>query len=86
MGADNNDFGDEEGGEERLEGRLGRVTVPIPVGKPGEVMLQIRGGTERYAAWCDEPLAKHVPVVVIGIRSPRSLDVAPFPEGETIVR
>lgn len=79
-------MGDEEDYEERLEGRLGRVTVPIRTGKPGEVVVEIRGGTERYAAWSDEPIAKHSPVVVVGVRSARTLDVVPFPEGETVVK
>lgn len=74
--------GDEE--EDRLTGRMGRVTVPIPTGGPGEIIVAIRGGTERYAAWCDEPLAKHTPVVIVSERSARSVDVAPFPEANTL--
>jgi hypothetical protein len=73
---------DDDSGEE-LRGRLGRVTVPIPPGGPGEIVVAIRGGTERYAAWCDEPVAKHTPVVIIGERSPRTVDVTPFPEADT---
>lgn len=75
-------MGDEA--EDRLKGRLGRVTVPIPNGGPGEIVVAIRGGTERYAAWCDEPLAKHTSVVIVAERSPRSVDVAPFPEANTL--
>lgn len=74
--------GDDDSVEE-LKGRLGRVTVPIPAGGPGEIVVAIRGGTERFAAWCDEPVAKHTPVVVIGERSARSVDVTPFPEADT---
>ena len=70
--------------EEELKGRVGRVTVPIPSSGPGEIVVSIRGGTERYAAWCDEPLAKHTPVVIIAERSPRSVDVTPFPEANTL--
>ena len=72
--------------EELLKGRLARVTVPIPAGKPGEVLVEIRGGTERYAARCDQPVAKHAPVVIVGLRSPRTVDVTPFPEGDDQVR
>lgn len=70
--------------DEQLLGRIGRVTVPIPTPGPGEIVVAIRGGTERYAAWCDEPLAKHTSVVVIDVRSPRSVEVAPFPEADNL--
>lgn len=72
--------------EERpsLTGRFGRVTVPIPEGGPGEIVIAIRGGTERFAAWCDQPIAKHAPVVIVGERSARSVDVAPFPEADAL--
>ena len=66
-----------------LPGRLARVTVPIPVDGPGEVVVAIRGGTERFAAWCDEEVAKNIPVVIVAERSPRSVDVTPFPEADT---
>ena len=36
--------------DDNLIGKIGRVTVPIPIDGPGEVMLAIRGGTEAYAA------------------------------------
>jgi hypothetical protein len=65
-------------------GRIGRVTVPIPAGGPGEIIVAIRGGTERYAAWCDEPLAKHTQIVIVAERSARSVDVTPFPEANMI--
>jgi hypothetical protein len=69
---------------DRLEGRIGRVTVPIPTGAPGEIVVAIRGGTERFAAWCDEPVAKHSSVVVVEVRSARSVNVVPFPEGDNL--
>jgi len=65
-----------------LTGRVGRVTVPIPRDGPGEVLVAIRGGTERFAAWCETPVAKHASVVIIGERSARSVDVTPFPEAD----
>jgi hypothetical protein len=58
------------------------VTVPIPKDGPGEIVVAIRGGTERFAAWSDTALAKHTPVVVVEVRSPRSVTVAPFPEAD----
>lgn len=79
-------MGIDEEDEDRLKGRLGRITVPIPAGKPGEVQVEIRGGTERFAAWSDQPVAKHTPVVIVGLRSARSVDVTPFMEGDDQVR
>jgi len=72
-------MGDSEAGD-LLAGRLGRVTVPIPADGPGEIVVSIRGGTERFAAWCDQPVPKHMPVVILDVRAPRSVDVTPFRE------
>jgi hypothetical protein len=69
---------------DKLPGRIGRVTVPIPSDGPGEIVVAIRGGTERFAAWCDEPLPKHASVVVVEVRSSRSVLVAPFPEADNL--
>jgi membrane-bound ClpP family serine protease len=60
-----------------LVGEVGYVTVPIPPGGFGEVMLPVRGGTEAFAAWSDAPIAKHTRVVVIEDRSGRSVTVSP---------
>lgn len=60
-----------------MVGHVGYITVPIPSHGPGEVMLQVRGGTEAFAAWSDEPIPKHTRVVVIEDRSGRSVTVAP---------
>jgi hypothetical protein len=60
-------------------GVVGRVTVPIPAKGPGEVMLAVRGGTEAYAAWSDQPVAKHTQVLVVDCPSARSVIVTPFP-------
>jgi hypothetical protein len=65
--------------DDSLIGEVGYVSVPIPAGKPGEVMLAVRGGTEAFAAWCDEPVAKHARVVVVDERSARSVTVTPLP-------
>jgi membrane protein implicated in regulation of membrane protease activity len=69
---------------DQLFGRIGRVTIPIPADGPGEISVAIRGGTERFAAWCDGPLPKHASVVVVEVRSPRSVLVAPFPEADNL--
>lgn len=60
-------------------GVIGRVTIPIPANGPGEVLLPIRGGTEAFAAWADQPIAKHERVLVIEATSARSVVVTPFP-------
>ena len=65
------------GGQESLIGKVGRVTVSIPPGGPGEVLLSVRGGTEAFAAWSDEPIARHSRVVVESL-SARSVFVTPF--------
>jgi hypothetical protein len=65
-----------------LRGLVGRVTVPIPLGKRGEIVISIRGGTERSAAWCDQAVSKNTSVVIVNERSARSVDVTPFPEAD----
>ncbi|HEX9031707.1 MAG TPA: hypothetical protein VF834_07650 [Streptosporangiaceae bacterium] len=65
------------GAEESLLGTIGRVTVSIPANGPGEVLLPIRGGTEAFAAWSDEPIARHCRVVVVDCLSARSVFVMP---------
>ena len=44
-------------------------------GGPGEVLVKIRGGTEAYLAWSEEPLAKGTPVLVFNSRGGRTVDV-----------
>jgi membrane protein implicated in regulation of membrane protease activity len=65
--------------EQALVGTVGYVSVPIPPSGAGEVMLSIRGGTEAFAAFADEPIAKHARVVVVECRSARSVTVTPLP-------
>jgi hypothetical protein len=71
----------ETGGDEDQSpvGAIGRVTVSIPRGGPGEVLVAVRGGTEAFAAWAEEPIARHVRVIVVERTSARSVIVAPFP-------
>jgi membrane protein implicated in regulation of membrane protease activity len=56
-------------------GKMGRVSVPISEGVPGEVIIQIRGGSEAYTAYTDgdEPLAVNSRVVVVEQLSSRTL-------------
>jgi hypothetical protein len=67
------------GATESLLGKIGRVTVSIPVKGPGEVLLPVRGGSEAFAAWSDEPIARHTRVIVMESLSARSVFVAAIP-------
>jgi hypothetical protein len=66
------------GAAESLVGTTGRVTVSIPVSGPGEVLLPVRGGSEAFAAWSDEPIPRHSRVVVVDALSARSVLVTPL--------
>ena len=47
---------------------------------PGEVYVQVRGGSETFLAWSEEPLARGTRVLVVESRGSRSVDVVEFPE------
>jgi len=60
-------------------GRAAHVTIAIPGGeRAGEVMLRVRGGSEAYIAFADEPIDIGAPVVVVSDRGARTLFVAPL--------
>ncbi len=42
---------------------------------PGEVLVKVRGGTEAFIAWSEQPLAKGTNVVVFDTRGERAVDV-----------
>lgn len=65
--------------DQSLLGSIGRVTVSIPADGPGEVLLSVRGGSESFAAWSDEPIRRHSRVVVVECMSARSVVVTPLP-------
>jgi hypothetical protein len=65
--------------DQGLLGSIGRVTVSIPANGPGEVLLSVRGGSESFAAWSDEPIRRHSRVVVVECMSARSVFVALLP-------
>ena len=62
--------------DESAVGRIGTLTVATrgPDG-PGEVLVKMRGGTEAYLAWSEQPLAKGTTVLVWGSRGARTVDV-----------
>jgi hypothetical protein len=45
---------------------------------PGEVLLSMRGGTESYLAYSEEPLPRGSRVLVFNARGERSVDVMQF--------
>jgi len=57
-------------------------------GGPGEVLVKVRGGTEAYLAWSEQPLARGTRVLVFNTRGERTLDVMEWVDedlgGETI--
>ena len=64
---------------ESVVGRKASVSFPIPGGEqPGEVLVRIRGGSETYIAYCDQPVPLGADVVVVADRGARSLSVAPL--------
>ena len=65
-------------GDEPVIGKLGTVTHQIRAGRPGEVVVHIRGGTETYVAYSDTDLPEQAEVLVIAQRSARTVEVTPF--------
>ena len=61
-------------------GRLGRVTADIIPGHLGEVLIEVRQGTERFLARAADPtamIAKHTQVLVVGSLGGRTVEVQP---------
>jgi hypothetical protein len=61
---------------ESAVGSVGRLTVGTRgAAGPGEVLLRIRGGSETFLAWSDDPIAKGSTVLVIEDRGARAVAV-----------
>jgi hypothetical protein len=61
-------------------GKMGRVTADITPGHLGEVMIEVRQGTERFLASAADPEAtikKNSQVLVVGSLGGRTVEVAP---------
>ncbi len=64
--------------DHRMVGKMGRVTGTIAPGKLGEVMVQVRGGSEAfhaYAADNDETIPTGSRIVVVKDFQPRTVVV-----------
>lgn len=62
--------------DEDAIGCEGVLVLPTrgPAG-PGEVLVRIRGGTETFIAWSEQPLPRGTTVLLIDFRSARTVDV-----------
>ena len=61
-------------------GKMGRVTADITPGHLGEVLIEVRQGTERFLASASDPeltIRKHSQVLVVGSLGGRTVEVAP---------
>ena len=67
--------------DQRMLGKVGRVTGTIAPGRIGEVMIAIRGGSEAfhaYAADTDTTISRGTRVVVVEYFPPRTVVVSPL--------
>jgi hypothetical protein len=61
-------------------GKLARVTADITPDHLGEVVIEVRAGTERFlarAADTEATIRKHTQVLVVGSLGGRTVEVAP---------
>jgi hypothetical protein len=65
--------------DEQVVGCTGKVIVATRGDDgPGEVLVNVRGGTEAYVAWSEQPLPRETPVIVFNSRGQRTVDVMEF--------
>jgi hypothetical protein len=65
--------------DDPVVGCVGKViTATRGVDGPGEVLVSVRGGTEAFLAWSEEPLALNTSVIVFNSRGGRTVDVMQF--------
>ncbi|MEY9843014.1 hypothetical protein [Streptacidiphilus sp. MAP5-3] len=63
-------------GDEAVIGCTGRLLIATRGSAgPGEVLVRVRGGTEAFMAWSEEPLPVGATVLVIESRGARQVDV-----------
>ena len=69
------------GVDQSAVGCYGTLTVATRgVAGPGEVLVKMRGGTEAYLAWSEEPLPRGATVLVFNSRGGRTVDVMEWRE------
>ena len=62
--------------DESAVGCIGKLIIATRgVDGPGEVLVKVRGGTEAYLAWSEQPLPRGATVLVWGSRGSRAVDV-----------
>jgi membrane protein implicated in regulation of membrane protease activity len=62
--------------DDAVIGRTGELLVGTRGAEgPGEVLVRVRGGTEAFLAWSDDPLPKGATVLVVDSRGTRQVDV-----------
>jgi hypothetical protein len=65
--------------DEETIGCLGVLTLATRgASGPGEVLVKVRGGTESFIAWSDDPLPRGSTVLIIDSRGHRAVDVQPW--------
>jgi hypothetical protein len=63
-----------------IVGKLGRVTADITPGHLGEVLVEVRAGTERFLARSadgEATIRRHTQVLVVGSLGGRTVEVSP---------
>jgi len=62
--------------DESTIGTIGLIVIATRgAAGPGEVLIRIRGGSERFLAWSEAPLPKGATVLVTDYRGPRTVEV-----------
>jgi hypothetical protein len=72
-------------GDPAAIGRVGVLTIATRGSNgPGEVLIKIRGGSESFLAWSDDPLPKGVAVLIVEARGARAVTVVRWSESSTM--
>ncbi|UNO40800.1 hypothetical protein [Streptomyces sp. MST-110588] len=62
--------------DEAVIGCVGELVIGTRgTGGPGEVLVRVRGGSETFLAWSEEPLPHRATVLVVESRGPREVEV-----------
>ncbi|MBF9070701.1 hypothetical protein [Streptacidiphilus fuscans] len=72
-------------GDEAVIGCTGRLLIGTRGSAgPGEVLVRVRGGTEAFMAWSEEPLPVGATVLVIESRGARQVDVIEWADPDEV--